>query len=535
MKNVFLCILILSAMGIQAQNLQNANWYFGNQRAFSFSPPNQNSPQLIAGSAMSTQESCASVSDTNGNLLFYTNGIKIWNNANVEMPNGSGLNGSLSSTQGAVIVPKPGSPSRYYIFTINGITGSLPTEPNRGLYYTEVDVILGDVVAGVKNIAVSGSQGASTESEKLTATKHADGVNYWVVAQLGSIIRSYRVTSTGVQAFPLVTSTAPVNTNTGIGISPAVGQMKISPNGQKIGICYNTGTIALGDFNSSTGQASFPNSLIAAPLAYSLEFSPDSQFVYFSPGGSISYTNTTTIAVQTVNPSNIGGKLQLALNGKIYVSSGSSLYVISNPNTPGSLGLSTTPIQLGALGNNLPQWVPMHGQDPCTSLTLTSEPNTTHAYAYRSSITAETNYIVDPAKDITMKARDFIVLKPDTHIKSNSLYLARIESCDVGGGLVQLTKQAFVEQSTDEIVSNKTNKTFSLSPNPATTVFTVQSTVNVKHITVTSFDGKVMFSRGIKDKTTSYTIDAGSYTQGIYSVTVLTETGETQTQKLIKN
>lgn len=535
MKNVFLCLLILACSTIMAQNLQNANWYFGDHRAFSFTPPNQTSPFVISGSAMTTQESCASVSDTNGNLLFYTNGKQIWNNANLQMPNGFGLNGSASSTQGAVIVPKPGNPNRYYIFTINGATGDLSTEPNRGLYYTEVDVVLGDVVAGTKNTTMPGSSGASNLSEKLTATKHGNGNDYWVVTQTGTSIRSCRVTSTGVLG-PTISSTSPVNTNTtGGSLSAAVGQMKISPDGQHIGICYNSGSIALGSFNNMTGAITSIN-LITASGAYSLEFSPNSQYLYFGLGDGISYTSTTTISVQSVTPSNIKGLLQLALNGKIYLSSGTSLYVMNNPNTPSSPSLNTIPIALGGLGNNLPQWVPMHGQDPCSSLTLTSEPNTTVTYAYRSNITAQINYIVDPGKNISMRARDFIVLKPDTHIKSNSLYHARIENCEIGGSLIHLTGDLTSQQEEESEASllTKTNL-FSLSPNPTTTVFTVQSTANIKHITVTSLDGRIMYNGDVRGKATSYTIDAGSYTQGIYSVTVLTETGETQTQKLIKN
>ncbi|MBK6884698.1 MAG: hypothetical protein IPH05_17535 [Flavobacteriales bacterium] len=39
---------------------------------------------------LSTDEGCASISDTNGQLLFYSNGETVWDRNNNVMPNGSG-------------------------------------------------------------------------------------------------------------------------------------------------------------------------------------------------------------------------------------------------------------------------------------------------------------------------------------------------------------------------------------------------------------------------------------------------------------
>lgn len=40
---------------------------------------------------MESFEACASISDSAGNLLFYTNGEKVWNKNHEVMPNGEGL------------------------------------------------------------------------------------------------------------------------------------------------------------------------------------------------------------------------------------------------------------------------------------------------------------------------------------------------------------------------------------------------------------------------------------------------------------
>ena len=60
----------------------------------------------------------ATMSDTAGNLLFYTNGIQVWNKNHQIMPNGNFLINSYSPVAPTQIlaVPKPGSSNLYYIF-----------------------------------------------------------------------------------------------------------------------------------------------------------------------------------------------------------------------------------------------------------------------------------------------------------------------------------------------------------------------------------------------------------------------------------
>src|SRR5690606_37545383 len=97
---------------------------------------------------LNTIEGCSSISDENGNLLFYTDGITVYNRLHVIMSNGFGLLGDPSSSQSAIVVPKPNDPDIYYIFTV-GSNQSLT-----GLKYSVVDMTsdggLGQVVQ--KNI-----------------------------------------------------------------------------------------------------------------------------------------------------------------------------------------------------------------------------------------------------------------------------------------------------------------------------------------------------------------------------------------------
>src|ERR1039458_6071077 len=86
------------------------HWYFGSKAGLDFS-----SGSLIAvTNGQLVSDNSASISDTAGHLLFYTDGISVWNKNHQLMPNGTGLNGDAYGK--VVIVPKPLNDSIYYIF-----------------------------------------------------------------------------------------------------------------------------------------------------------------------------------------------------------------------------------------------------------------------------------------------------------------------------------------------------------------------------------------------------------------------------------
>ena len=194
-----LALLLASfcSLNSTAQYFQNNKWYFGYNAAVDF---NSGTPVSINGNSLFTSEGSASVADRfSGNLLFYTNGITICNSLNLPMPNGTGLLGGTSaltsSTTAARIVPRPGSNTQYYVFTVDEFGGS------GGLRLNLVDMTLngglGDVVAGQKNILI-----ASNVAEKLEYAPHPNGTDYWLVAREigGNQYMVWQVTAAGVSA-----------------------------------------------------------------------------------------------------------------------------------------------------------------------------------------------------------------------------------------------------------------------------------------------------------------------------------------------
>ena len=106
---LFLYIILLSSFSINllAQK-QNNVWYFGQKAGISFK--DGFGEALSNGQQMHTTEGCASVCNKDGILLFYTNGITIWNQNHVPINVLSPLMGDESATQSALILPKRGSP-----------------------------------------------------------------------------------------------------------------------------------------------------------------------------------------------------------------------------------------------------------------------------------------------------------------------------------------------------------------------------------------------------------------------------------------
>ena len=119
MKHILLLLPLLFLQGrLYAQKEAN-NWYFGDRAGLSFS---KGYAEALTDGAMRAVEGCATMSDPEtGELLFYTNGIQVWNGQHQVMPNGSGLLSDLSSTQAALIVPSPKHARQYFLFTINSV------------------------------------------------------------------------------------------------------------------------------------------------------------------------------------------------------------------------------------------------------------------------------------------------------------------------------------------------------------------------------------------------------------------------------
>lgn len=356
-------ILVMGVISALNAQLQNSNWYFGDQAALNFPDVTGTlPPTILTNNAMSTTGSSTSVSDSAGNLLFYSDGITVWNKNHQVMPNGTGLFGNQAVSQSVVIVPNPEGSNFYYIFSNEGNIMGIS-----GIYYSEIDMNLdgglGDVETARKNTLLREYTG-----ERMTVIQNPNENSYWLVIfapdndpTITNTFYSYKIDANGITLANTSTFTFPYPESQ----SKLGGQMKISPDAQSLAMVFNTSNIdQLGniqakslytfDFNNSTGEVTGMNSTFGLEAdvlySYGIEFSPDSNLLYVSVTDNIifgspdsegatgrvyqiEYRNTLhptpTLLFDDRNP--VYG-LQLGIDGKIYAANSSgTLSTINNP------------------------------------------------------------------------------------------------------------------------------------------------------------------------------------------------------------
>lgn len=312
--------LCLPALGRQ----QTSNWYFGYRAGIQFV---DGRPVPVTGS-LEGWEGCSSMSDSNGNLLFYSDGMRVWNRQHAQMPDGAGLLGDTLCTQSALITPWPGNDSLYYLFTVDKEGGS------NGLVYSVIDMRLdngmGNVVPAQKNIRLMGPA-----CEKIAAVKKNNGNDIWLIAvRYGTDeILVYLINCQGLQTVPQVFHTGLLTEE----ISQAIGYLKASPDSRWLAIASFTSAAIVLDFNVHTGAISRPRTVyananrIAGP--YGLEFSADGRFLYMSEsynnnGSGAYYISQYDLESDAIGESRVSvdsgyshtaGALQAAPDGNIYI------------------------------------------------------------------------------------------------------------------------------------------------------------------------------------------------------------------------
>lgn len=336
--SLFLFLFLFKTTIVKSQGEAN-NWYFGDKAGLSF---NSGVPVPLTDGQMQADEGCAALSTASGQLLFYTNGIKIWNRNHQVMLNGDGLLGHQSSTQSGTIVPLPGSNHLFYLFTLDFQAFG------NGFRYSIIDLNLDGGLGGItssKNIPIY-----SPSCEKISVIKHTNDTDYWIVTRgyNNNIIYSHLLNSSGLSTTP-VTSLSSINANYYL---DTIGNMKISPNGSKLVICYGNSSnsrIELLDFSPSTGQATNPQIIdTGSGSFYGVEFSPNSSLLYITEGDAFNLfqynlnaspilSSKIPLFMSDASTRRITRSLQLGPDGKIYVATAAegALSVINYPNLEG--------------------------------------------------------------------------------------------------------------------------------------------------------------------------------------------------------
>jgi len=295
MKTLIAIIFLSLTCYSQAQT-KDHNWYFGgvfgNQGNWQFGPLpgefsaglnfNNNPATTLMNSAKIYSECTVAMSNTNGDLLFYSDGDTVWNRNHQIMPNGINCEGHWSSKKSALIVPNPNNIDQFYLFGNDGH----PTATGAGLFYSLIDMTLdnclGDVIPGAKAIPL-----VTNTSELLSGCDHANGTDYWAITvdfpdqtNMPPSIYAYHVSAAGVAA-PVITNLGQAPFNLTIDHDPMI--LDMAPN-DLLGVAsfmnFADQKKILFDFDNATGIFSLKQFYDAGAPAHAITFSENSEILY---------------------------------------------------------------------------------------------------------------------------------------------------------------------------------------------------------------------------------------------------------------
>lgn len=300
MKNFAVLLALLVPLYLNAQFKFDYNWilgrptppddttgrYGGSLVNFNTTPPQYSKIDILVD-----MEANASISDSSGNLLFYTDGCSVVNRNHVLMDGGGGINiGGLiyqqwclgnygyPTHQGVMIVPFPGHPAKYVLLHLRKPDPIYPLFIEDVLYSVinmNGDNGLGNVVE--KNNLIA----HDTFCDMLTAVRHGNGRDWWIVLPRYNTAEYYifLLSPEGISA-PAIQKIGQPITQYSWGL-----QAVFSPDGTKYANHTWFGGLQVFDFDRCGGllsnpiQITFPGDTISG---CGVGFSSTSRFLYAS-------------------------------------------------------------------------------------------------------------------------------------------------------------------------------------------------------------------------------------------------------------
>lgn len=344
----FVILIFLFGLSLPAQIKRSNFWPIGLNVALDFT---SGTPTVVS-SANQITEAGSSISDTLGNLLFYTDGVNVFDATHTVMLNGANIGGCASSSQGALIVPKPQSPNLYYLF----LTSCYEYNFAYGAQYLVIDMSLNNGLGGVLTPVQTIGLGYA---EELAATYHSNNCDVWIVfhERTNANYAAYLLTDTGLVTQPVVSTVGP--TYLPVDNTYCRSMLKFNREGT---LAAQTARSATGpqvhNFDRSTGVFTPFLSMPAKPQfydPYAACFAPNDSLLYVEvryyatndtwsyilqydltyPTGQQAADSAVVVAIRQGSPE--FGQMQLGPDEKIYFAqySHSTLGAINNPNTKG--------------------------------------------------------------------------------------------------------------------------------------------------------------------------------------------------------
>lgn len=332
MKTFIMTIAVLSLVLYCNAQMRNNNWCFGHYAGIHFDAQNV---ATTFTSPLISRGSCASISDSAGNLLFsfaYDTACctfgsappelagKIYDTTGNIMQNGDSLF-CAHWYQHTVIVPNPANENKFYTFSA-GITSYY------GLYYSEIDMSLNNGLGAVtqKNIQLDTLQGIDC----LTAIKHGNGRDWWLmycptfIPDSSDAFYLYLIDSNGINP--------PIIQHVGQKIFTNAGSIVFNVKGNQFARSTIYGLLELFDFDRCTGNITSHVIIENQPFLYMywfLAFSPSGRYLYVCAPNAKVYLYQFDLQAPNIKASRVtldtssypaysGGWLKLAPDSNIY-------------------------------------------------------------------------------------------------------------------------------------------------------------------------------------------------------------------------
>ena len=301
----------------------------------------------------------ASICDEAGKLLYYTNGVGICG-INDTLLNGNNLSRGIYSSndsldglpiaQGAIFIPKPGSTRYYYLFHSANDTLQY-TRPGH-IYYSLIDKEANNGLGAVIEKDVPIISRHILREGGITACKHANGRDYWLVFGASGTNKFYKFLITPDSIIGPFTQD--IGPNYPLPADNAYS--KFSQDGSKYATGAISGLVLVMDFDRCNGEFTNPVTIFnnsstnpdtSISCSVSVEFSPNNRFIYVSDNRYMTQYDLLSTNIQDSLKLFLEDSatwygirfLQIAPNGKIYGSTWNgglyALHVINSPDLKG--------------------------------------------------------------------------------------------------------------------------------------------------------------------------------------------------------
>ena len=227
-------------------------WIFGDSTGIDFNP--SSGPIAIESEITGQHENYASISNSNGRLLFYLHGgdyffdvmySNIRNRDEIVIENGDSILSNWTTNQSLMLLSFSSDSSIYYLVHI--AESFLPQQS--GFYYSSIELNHDGIQAKVtqKNQVLIDSAIA----ERMHAVRHANGDDWWVLvhSRLSNTFTRFHLSSVGF--------IGSLNQDIGTVYSNHcdwIGEMNFSPNGKKMAVLGFNGFLDIFDFERCSLQ-----------------------------------------------------------------------------------------------------------------------------------------------------------------------------------------------------------------------------------------------------------------------------------------